>query len=113
MRNVILVSLCAIALCTPAAVMAAPGVSLTAPAQKMALSQFSDFKGSYQLASGEVLHISDANHKFYADIDGRTKVEIVAVGPNTFVGKDDPIRIEFQQFANGSVPSVRLAMGSR
>ena len=113
MRNVILVSLCAIALCTPAAVMAAPGVSLTEPAQKMASSQFSDFKGSYQLSTGEVLRISDANRKFYADIDGRAKVEIVPVGPSTFVGKDSALRIEFQQFANGNVPSLRLAMAKQ
>jgi hypothetical protein len=75
---------------------------------KMDAKEFSDFKGSYAMADGSVLTLSNQRNKFYASVDGKS-TEIVPVGATTFNGRNGDIRISFDEVRNGRVHDVVLA----
>lgn len=76
---------------------------------KMDAKEFSEFKGSYQMADGSVLTLSNAKNKFYASVDGKAATEIVPVANNAFNGRNGEIKISFDEFRDGRSHDVVLA----
>jgi hypothetical protein len=76
---------------------------------KMDAKEFADFKGSYAMADGSTLTLSNSKNKFYASVDGKKVTEIVPVASNAFSGRNGDIKISFDEFRDGRVHDVVLA----
>lgn len=59
-------------------------------------SEVAGLPGTYNLADGQVLRVSFERHKLYAEL-GENKAELVPAGTNTFVARDDSMKLEFDQ----------------
>ena len=97
-----------------AAALAAPSVTPDAGNTAMAAVQlvpgtpyklrpveFDGVQGTYKLDNGQTLKVSAEHRKLYVEI-GRNKAELVAVAENTFVSRDEDMKVVFDQipFAN-------------
>lgn len=76
---------------------------------KMDAKEFADFKGSYAMADGSVLTLSNDRNKFYASVDGKSVTEIVPLTNNAFSARNGEMRISFEEFRDGRVHDVVLA----
>ena len=78
------------------AVQLIPGTSY-----KLRPVEFDGVQGTYNLANGQTLKVSAEHRKLYAEI-GQNKAELVAVAENTFVSRDEDMKVVFDQipFAN-------------
>jgi hypothetical protein len=83
---------------TPAATSAAiASVNVNAPAYKLQAVEFEGVQGVYKLSNGQVMRVSAEQRKLYMELDGGARSEIVAVGQNTFVARQDDTRLVFDQ----------------
>ena len=73
------------------AVQLVPGTSY-----KLRPAEFDGVQGSYNLANGQTLKVSADHRKLYAEI-GQSKTELIAVAQNTFVSRDDDMKLVFDQ----------------
>ena len=58
--------------------------------------EFDGVQGTYNLANGQTLKVSAEHRKLYAEI-GQNKTELVAVAQNTFVSRDEDMKLVFDQ----------------
>ncbi len=68
--------------------------------------EFAPYKGRYQSDDGGTITVSQQNNKFYAQINGQARIEIVAAGPDSFVSRDGRTKVDFRQNANGDLMDV-------
>jgi hypothetical protein len=59
--------------------------------------EFEGVQGVYNLSNGQILRVSSAQRKLYAELDGQGKSEIVPVAENTFVSREDAMTLVFDQ----------------
>lgn len=59
--------------------------------------EFEGVQGVYILSNGQTLRVSSAQRKLYAELDGQGKAEIVPVAENTFVSRQDAMKLVFDQ----------------
>lgn len=59
--------------------------------------EFEGVQGVYNLSNGQILRVSSAQRKLYAELDGQGKAEIVPVAENTFVSREDATTLVFDQ----------------
>ncbi len=72
--------------------------------------ELKDFQGRYELADGRQLAVTQRGHKLLVQVNDQPAVEVTPAGAATFAsGK---LRIEFDQYPNGSVAGVRVVDGS-
>jgi hypothetical protein len=67
------------------------------------------FRGTFDLEDGQLLAVSQHGRKLYAQINGGPTLELVGEGAATFRAVSGNTRLEFRQYPNGSVTSVRLS----
>lgn len=72
-------------------------VSVPGSAYKLNQIEFEGVKGVYRLDNGQMLRVSTAKRKVWAEIDGGGKTELVPVAQNTFIALEDNARIEFDE----------------
>ena len=58
--------------------------------------EFDGVQGTYSLANGQTLKVTAEHRKLYAEI-GQQKAELVAVAENTFVSRDEDMKLVFDQ----------------
>ena len=67
-----------------------------------------NFRGSFVLDDGRTLSVSQLGRRYFADIDGRARTELVATEAASFASRDGKLALHFVQHANGNVSGVRL-----
>ncbi|MBI3229250.1 MAG: hypothetical protein HYZ45_03430 [Burkholderiales bacterium] len=75
----------------------------TSASYKMWPADFYQFKGSYELANGQVLSLTSQGRQMFAQIEGQDRHEIVATGRNSFVALDRQLKMRIDWQANGTV----------
>lgn len=73
------------------AVQLVPGTSY-----KLRPAEFDGVLGRYSLSNGQTLKVTAEHRKLYAEI-GQSKAELVAVAKNTFVSRDEDMKLVFDQ----------------
>jgi hypothetical protein len=68
-------------------------INLPANGYKMRLDDFYQFKGSYELANGQVLSVFNQGRDMYAQVDGQERHQIVAANRNSFVSLDRQMKM--------------------
>lgn len=58
-------------------------------------------QGVYTLSDGHVLSLTQKGARMYAEIDAQGRAELVALSPNTLVGRDANIKIVFDEATKG------------
>lgn len=81
-------------------------ICISATAGGMKGSEFNDFVGQYRLADGRTLTMTFEGRRQVAEIDGRGRIEVVAISDTTFVAKDGSLQLKFDRWKNGSVTGV-------
>lgn len=75
-------------------------------------SELKDFQGRYELADGRQLAVTQRGHKLLVQVNDQPAVEVMPAGAATFASGSGKLRIEFDQYPNGSVAGVRVVDGS-
>jgi protein involved in polysaccharide export with SLBB domain len=60
-------------------------------------SEMLEVVGAYPLSNGDVLKVSNWQHRFWAEMRATGRIEIVPVGPGLFVQKDGPVSFQFEE----------------
>ena len=76
---------------------------MTKHIQPMSASEFSAFTGSYELSNGDSLALFSRGLKKYAALHGEAWHEIVATSANSFVAKDQQLKIDIYREDDGTV----------
>ncbi len=66
------------------------------------------FRGTFDLADGQQLAVSQHGRKLFAQINGGQTIELIGESATTFRSASGNARLEFQQHPNGIVTGVRL-----
>ena len=97
-------------------------IELPAHRHLMTAQEFAPFRGGYELANGQVLHLRNAGSigsLMYARIDDQDEHRIVATSSNSFVALDQQLAMRIDLRDDGSVggevlmrvPAEKLASG--
>lgn len=62
---------------------------------------FADYKGTYELSNGKYMVVSNRGRRFYVEIDGERRAELIPVGRNVFIGRDADMIMMFDEVFNG------------
>lgn len=65
-------------------------------------------KGSYTLADGRKMYVTQRQHKLYVQIGDETPVELKPAGGSAWRTEAGTLRVDFTQYANGLVSAVQL-----
>lgn len=76
-------------------------------------SHLHDFQGQYELADGSQLAVMQRGRKLFVQVNDQPPVEVARAGAATFASGSGKLRIEFDQYPNGSVAGVRLTNTER
>ena len=68
---------------------------------KVDREEFADYKGSYLLSNGKAMAVTSRGKRFYAEIDGERRAELIPVGPKVFVAPDSDVIMMFDEVYNG------------
>jgi len=77
------------------------------------VSDLRNFQGQYDLADGGQLAVTQRGRKLFAQVNDQPPVEVVRAGVAIFASGSGRVRIEFDQYPNGSVAGVRLTDTAR
>lgn len=85
-------------------------VHVPAPAERYRLTpqDFKYYKGSYRLSNGKKMWVSDLGRRYFAQVDGEPRVELVPVGYNVFVVRDGNRLVIFDQDDDGEHNDVLI-----
>ncbi|MCG2585616.1 hypothetical protein [Massilia sp. TS11] len=86
----------------------APSVNVSASRYVMKAHDFAAFKGTYELENGKTASVYMADGRYYVQVEGAPRMEIVAVDPSTFVSRDSKLKVAFDQSPNAVVASISL-----
>lgn len=75
-------------------------------------ADFYQFKGSYNLANGDVLSLFNRGDLMFAKLDGQKWHRIVATGANTFVAVDKQLMMRIERHDNDDVSGEVLISAS-
>lgn len=59
----------------------------------------SELTGVYDMSNGELLRVSRAVNRYYADMPSTGRIEIVPVDQDVFVQRNGPVRLAFEREA--------------
>lgn len=68
---------------------------------KVDREEFADYKGSYLLSNGKAMAVTSRGKRFYAEIDGERRAELIPVGPKVFVAPESDVIMMFDEVYNG------------
>lgn len=73
---------------------------------KLSAQDFDDYKGPYLLSNGKGMEVLNRSRRFYAEIDGEPRVELIPVGYNVFITRETDMMFMFNEYYNGRVNDV-------
>ena len=88
-----------------------PKYDLANGVRPMSADEFGRFAGSYDLANGKSLSLFSRGLKKYAVVEGGARHEIVATRANTFVSKDQQLKMTIDLADNGDASGELLIAG--
>lgn len=94
------------------ALMLGCGIAGTASAGDKRFFSYDDLKaisGEYDLSDGRLLTVSQRGRKLYVKLDRQPEIEVMPVGELAFEAPGR-MRLDFEQYPNGVVVGVRLAL---
>jgi hypothetical protein len=80
--------------------------SAVAASPNSTINAFKRFRGDYLLDDGSVLSVSRDGQRVFANISGRSRVEVRATAVNTLTSPDGGTTITFKQQPNGVISQV-------
>lgn len=85
-------------------------IRVPAPAERYRLTpqDFKYYKGNYRLSNGKNMWVSDLGRRYFAQVDGEAKVELIPVGYNVFVVRDGNRIVMFDQEYGGEHNDVLI-----
>lgn len=81
-----------------------PGVPM-AP-YRLKSEDYSYYKGTYELSNGKYMVVTNRGKRFFADIDGERRAELIPVGRNVFIARDADMIMMFDEVYNGQLNDV-------
>lgn len=81
-----------------------PGVPMER--YRMNAEGFSYYKGTYELSNGKYMVVSNRGKRFFAEIDGERRAELIPVGRNVFIARDADMIMMFDEVYNGQLNDV-------
>lgn len=96
------IALCGSAIAAPSVTPDASNTALTSvhvpgTSYKLRPAEFDGVQGTYNLSNGQFMRITAESRKLYVSMNGQGKSEMVPVAENTFVARDDDMRLVFDQ----------------
>ncbi|NML62899.1 hypothetical protein HHL21_17805 [Massilia sp. RP-1-19] len=90
-------------------------VRVPAPVERYQLPprDFKYYKGNYRLSNGKYMWVSDLGRRYFAQVDGERRVELIPVGYNVFVVRDSDRIVMFDQDHNGEHNDVLIRSRAR
>ena len=90
-------------------------IRVPAPAERYRLTpqDFKYYKGNYQLSNGKTMWVSDLGRRYFAQVDGERRVELIPVGYNVFVVRDSDRIVMFDQQYGGEHNDVLIRSRAR
>ena len=90
-------------------------VRIPAPAERYRLppGDFKYYKGNYRLSNGKYMWVSDLGRRYFAQVDGERRVELIPVGYNVFVVRDSDRIVMFDQQYGGEHNDVLIRSRAR
>ena len=96
-----------------AAVLAGPALAASPAAQPIDAQQKQELEGDYTLSNGKTMRLIAVDNRLYADIrrtsrlsavTGRSdRLQLVAIGQNTFASTDGAVSITYQPQSDGAI----------
>ena len=84
-----------------------PGAQM--PPYKLSLNDFSENnKGTYELSNGKHLRVVNRGRRYYAEISGERRAELIPVGRDVFIARDRDMMVLFNEVSNGRRNDVVL-----
>ena len=83
------------------------GIQLPAKSYRILPEDLLDFRGTYVLSNGQLLHVTSMGPRLYAEVAGAAPAQLLAATPNTFVALDRQMALTFSP-ATGAVTGVTL-----
>lgn len=74
----------------------------------MGADEFQYVGGRYSLDNGATLSVTRTQSRFFAEIDGQPKSEVIAVAHNVFMARDNTIRMVFEPHESGFSTDVTV-----
>jgi hypothetical protein len=73
----------------------------------VAPEEFRDIGGRYELENGKTLSITQQQNRFYVEVAGMNKTEVVPTSATQFIAKDHSIELKFQTSDSGFSTKVK------
>lgn len=70
------------------------------------LDEFNEQKGTFLLSNGKAMTVLNRGRRFYAEIDGERRAELIPVGRDVYIARDRDMMILFNEEFNGRVHDV-------
>jgi hypothetical protein len=70
------------------------------------MEEFNDQKGTFELSNGKRMVVLNRGRRFYAEIDGERRAELIPVGRDVYIARDRDMMILFNEEFNGRVHDV-------
>ncbi|MCC6070008.1 hypothetical protein ACFSQU_03640 [Massilia sp. GCM10020059] len=67
---------------------------------------FNYYKGTYELSNGKYMRVSNRGKRFFAEIDGERRAELIPVGRNVFIAPGADMIMLFDEVYNGRMNDV-------
>ena len=78
-------------------------IELPAVPHRMALGDFDDYKGAYDLGNGDVLTMRQSGRRMYAELGDGQRRQIVSAGRGVFVALDRQLKVTLNRDKFGDV----------
>lgn len=77
-----------------------PGAQL--PPYRLSPYDFSENnKGTYELSNGKYMRVLNRGRRYYAEISGERRAELIPVGRNVFIARDRDMMVLFDEVSGG------------
>lgn len=78
-----------------------PGARYKVDSEELAV-----YRGTYLLSDGRVMVVRNRGKRFFAEIDGDRRAELIPVGPRIFVAPERDVIMMFDEVYNGRLNDV-------
>ena len=73
---------------------------------KVDSEELAGYRGTYLLSDGRVMVVRNRGKRFFAEIDGDRRAELIPVGPRIFVAPERDVIMMFDEVYNGRLNDV-------
>jgi hypothetical protein len=73
---------------------------------RVQMEEFNEQKGKFILSNGKSMTVTNRGSRFYAEIDGERRAELIPVGRDVYIARDRDMMVLFNEESNGRVHDV-------